>query len=483
MLWHPVEMAPADPMIQRPSRLAILSFSSGEYDARSFRLARSALAAGYQVVVYSRWSPGQRLQEQRDGYALIRVPYEWRLAVPGLRGAARRRWARAIAEQQEADRNGSGHAGSPPTGEGITSVAATDARQASMVRRVVRTMLTPVRRLRGLTRRWRRVVMIFPLRPLGWAAAVEDIAEPADIWHGMWAGSLPALSRLKRRHGGRTIYDSRDVYLQSRDFFHLEWPLRPILAGLERRWAHDADQVVTVNEPYAELLVDQLGIPRPPVVLNCPDRWTPPAPPPDLIRTALGLPATTAIALYQGQLISDRGIEQSMQAILEVPGAILCLLGFGRWENRYRTLCAQAPYLGRVFVLPAVPPDDLLAWTASADVMVMAIQPTTINHRYTTPQKLWEAVAAGVPVVASDLPGMAEVIGQDGLGAVCDPTSPKAIASAIAAVVTAASDERAALRAHVLRVAHDRYTWEAQVGTLLDIYARLALRPPLGRAS
>ena len=91
--------------------------------------------------------------------------------------------------------------------------------------------------------------------------------------------------------------------------------------------------------------------------------------------------------------------------------------------------------MGRVFVLPAVTPGELLDWTASADVMVMAIQPTTVNHRFTTPQKLFEAIAAGVPVVASDLPGMAPIVRESGVGELCDPTVPVSIAAAIRRIV------------------------------------------------
>ena len=81
----------------------------------------------------------------------------------------------------------------------------------------------------------------------------------------------------------------------------------------------------------------------------------------DLIRDALGLPAATAIVLYQGILTIERGIEQAMDAILSVPSAVLVLMGFGPLEKHFADLASQPPYRGRVVLLPAVPPADLLA--------------------------------------------------------------------------------------------------------------------------
>jgi glycosyltransferase involved in cell wall biosynthesis len=321
-----------------------------------------------------------------------------------------------------------------------------------------------------------RRLLTFPLRPMAWAVALEDVAQPADLWHGMWAGSLPALGRLRRRHGGATIYDSRDVYLHARAFDRMGKAWRRLYLGLERRWATSADAVLTVNDAYAEILERVLRIPRPPVVMNCPERWTPPEPPPDRIRERLGLDAATAIVLYQGNLMTERGIEESMEAILDVPGAALVLLGYGGSRDAYLAMAAEPRYRGRVHVLPPVPPTELLAWTASADALVMAIQPTTLNHRYTTPQKLWEAMAAGVPVVASDLPGMAPIVNTTGCGVVCDPTEPASIAAAIRKILEAPADARAAMRQRALDAARTTYNWESQVVVLHGLYDRLLAR-------
>ena len=103
----------------------------------------------------------------------------------------------------------------------------------------------------------------------------------------------------------------------------------------------------------------------------------------------------------------------------------------------------------------------------------MAIQPTSVNHLYSTPQKLFESITAGVPVVASDFPGMRDIVRDGEAGLLCDPTSPKAIADAIRQLIAASPEARAVRRGHILLLAQERYNWESQVDTLLDLYRRL----------
>jgi glycosyltransferase involved in cell wall biosynthesis len=443
-------------------RIAYLSFSTGEFDARTFRMARSAIEAGWDVTVYARWHRGLAAVEERDGYRVVRAPRDWRYIVPGLRRIARRRYRRAMARKPSSWGVASG--GTEDGTDGVVS-ASRGPGFAGAPRSF---------RFRPLERwHWWPRIREFPLQPMGWAIALEDVVEPADVWHGMWAGSLPALARMRRRHGGRTIYDSRDIFMKSRKFARLGRPGRSILEWAERRWARGADRVLTVNDAYADLLQGLLRVPRPVVVMNCREIWTPPEPRPDLIRAALRLPAETAVVLYQGIFTMERGIEESMDAILQVPSATLVLMGFGVDEKKLADAVARPPYLERVRILPAVRPEALLEWSASADALVMAIQPTTLNHRYTTPQKLFESMAAGVPVVASDLPGMASIVRDTGAGLLCDPTSPESIAAAITSIVTAPPVEREAMRDRALRAAHETYNWEAQLGTLFGVYRAL----------
>src|SRR3954449_10701357 len=105
--------APLPDTRARP-RIGILSFSSGEYDARSFRIARSAIDAGYDVTIYTRWHRGLAPVEQRDGYRLVRAPYDPRFAVPMLRRRARRDARRAMAESAVVFSDDAGSSGESP---------------------------------------------------------------------------------------------------------------------------------------------------------------------------------------------------------------------------------------------------------------------------------------------------------------------------------------------------------------------------------
>jgi glycosyltransferase involved in cell wall biosynthesis len=393
----------------RRPRLAFLEYSTGAFDSRARRMANSAIAAGFDVTLYGRWEPGLALEDAPYGFPMIRVPVDPLMAVPGLRALGRRRVRTGAAR---------GHRSVPvPTGE----------------------------RRRGLAGRARRVWSArrwasFPASIMGWVAALEEVVEPADIWHGMWIAGLPAAVRMRSRFGGAALYDSRDVYLQSRELARLPPRLREPLALIERRWARRVDAVLTANDAYAEMLEEQLRVPRPIVAYNCPERWDVPEPRPDLIRERLGLPATTRIALYHGGLTTDRGIRPAMDAVLRVPDAALVLLGYGAWRDQLVEDTASPPYRGRVFVLDAVTPEQLLPWVASADAAVMAIEDTSPNHRFTTPNKLFEAMAAGTPVVASDLPGMAAIVRATGCGVLVDPGSVDSVAAGLDQVLHASPE-------------------------------------------
>jgi glycosyltransferase involved in cell wall biosynthesis len=106
----------------------------------------------------------------------------------------------------------------------------------------------------------------------------------------------------------------------------------------------------------------------------------------------------------------------------------------------------------------------------------MPIEGSTLNHRLTTPTRLYDAMGAGVPVVASDLPGMAEIVRETGIGVLVDPSSSTAVAAGIREILDAPPDRRAAWHAASLAAARGPYAWQRGMDRLLAVYAGFAER-------
>ena len=219
------------------------------------------------------------------------------------------------------------------------------------------------------------------------------------------------------------------------------------------------------------------------VLLNCPPAWRPEvagAIASDRLATALGLdPAPTAgrrpIVLYQGAFRVDQGIEELVAATdepaLVATGAIVAFLGFGHLESWLRAEADRRP--GRLAVLPAVPEAELLDWTAGADVAFVGAPPRTLNQRLTLPNKLFQSLMAGVPIVVGAGTEHCRLTEAERVGRCCDVDVPASIAAAIADLLAAGPDDRERLRAHCRSVALERYSWEATRGGLVELYRRL----------
>ena len=122
----------------------------------------------------------------------------------------------------------------------------------------------------------------------------------------------------------------------------------------------------------------------------------------------------------------------------------------------------------------------MASWVASADVGAMVNQPRTLNEQLSTPNKLFECLTAGTPVVSSDFGERRRIIleGPEApLGRVCDPTDGRSIAAAIRAILDLDPAEAAALRERCRRAGRDRYGWGAQFERAIETYETVTGRP------
>jgi glycosyltransferase involved in cell wall biosynthesis len=450
------------------ARIVMFVLNDVRRDARVLREAETLAAAGHEVTIVGRPADTANValdRERHGDVTIIRVPVPGRL---------RRRLLAAGGSRVARGAGGATPGGSP-------------GRDAGRGRSPVRLLVDAARSIgrwpvigevvRGLEflARWR-------LGILAWARAAAMAAPAADAWHGHDLTGLAAAAEARRRRGGVVVYDSHELYLEAGGIADQPAWVRAVLRREERAWARQAARVITVNEGVADLLGPRLGVRRPVVVMNAQPSWDPPEPQPDHVRTALALPPGTPVVLYHGGFLPDRGIPELIAA-MRSPGlesAHLVLMGWGPLEPEIRRQAADPGAGGRVHLLPPVAPSELLEWVASTDVGAMPNQPRTLNERLTTPNKLFECLAAGVPVVSSDFAERRRMLVDDPdgpLGELCDPTDPAAIGAAIRRLLELAPAARTDLRDRCRRAARARINWEQQAERLRAVYADLDLPP------
>lgn len=339
------------------------------------------------------------------------------------------------------------------------------------------------------TMRDMRLKIWWPTQDRGYWHTLATQAAPADLYHAFGYRALPialdlATAAKAKGRAGVVIYDAVDIAIESNTFIgrHRFW--KWVYQRRERAWAKHVDAVVCTNDAHADDYVQRLGLKtRPLVVLNTPPRWTPPTPRPNLVREATGLPASTRIVMYLGRLSPHRGLEEAAEAVAAVDDAALVLVGFGVLADEERSRAADPRFAGRHFTLPPVHPDEVPAWTASADVTLIALPPTSLNQRLTTPNKIWESLTGGTPVVVGrENTTIRKIVEADRLGAVVDPRDPADFARGLREVLDAPEADRAAMRARCLAVARERYNWESTSAGYIDLVNRLLPERPEARA-
>jgi glycosyltransferase involved in cell wall biosynthesis len=309
-----------------------------------------------------------------------------------------------------------------------------------------------------------------------WRRAVLEHAPRADVFHGHDMAGLHLAVAAQRRFGGRVVYDSHDLFVEAGRNASRPPAVKRMLAADEGRLYRQADLVITVNRGLADELHRRYGEKPIAVVHNCVPAWRPPArrgrgP----LRRALGLKVTTPLVLYHGGFTPNRGLDVLIAAMSQ-PGlerVHLALLGYGPLEAEVRALAGDARTRGQAHVLSAVPPDELDGYVADADVAAMVNQPTSLNEVLSTPNKLFESIAAGVPIVTSDFPMRREIVvdnPEGPLGAACDPQSPASVAEAIRSIIDLPAADAAALRARCRQAAARRWNWELEAETLVAAY-------------
>ena len=290
----------------------------------------------------------------------------------------------------------------------------------------------------------------------------------ARVYHASDLYALRAMRLAAKRHGGRMAYDARELYPHVASTAGRPWA-RAAWRAIEGRDIGQAAAIFTVSDSIATRLAHTYKLTPPVVLYNAPPTCSVRASP--SLRARAGLTSSDVLLLHQGSIQKGRGCRLLADAMCDVQGAVLVFLGGGPLKEEVRDYVRAARMEQRIRFLDAVPPDSLLPVTAGADVGVTLLEDSCLNHRFALPNKLFEYLMAGLPVLASDLPEIGGIVKRFDVGCVVNPSDRPSLVQALQNVVDN-KDLRDAWAANT-RSVFETFNWETASQRFTSVYRSL----------
>jgi glycosyltransferase involved in cell wall biosynthesis len=281
---------------------------------------------------------------------------------------------------------------------------------------------------------------------------------------------LPGCLLRKLRLAPALIYDCRELTYA----VYSEW-LHPILGGivraLEGSFLGCVDSIITVNDAIA----DYLRIFERPVtiVYNCPRLADIPKATKKEVRIILALPPDWFIVSYVGMVRFGCGLELLVEAAEKMGGKNVHFLvvGDGPLAPQIRRAAEKSGPNSHLSVLSRVSRQMALLYTLASDA-TWAIYPESINQRISSPWKLFESMACGVPVIVDSGTFQSKIITKYGCGLVLKDHAPETIRQQIVSM----SRDRVECRIMSLagqKAAEIEFNWEKMSRRLIEVYSQL----------
>lgn len=282
--------------------------------------------------------------------------------------------------------------------------------------------------------------------------AYRDANIAAIAAHNVWV--LPLCHRIAHRTGAVLAYNPHELETETVAMHGVK---RLLARWIERRYVRRADLHSAVNGSIADWYERNYQIPRPIAVTNIP--VDAPVGPVDL-RAQLGLSGGPLLFAHTGHLTSGRNIPAILDAFAGLPERHVVFIGEGPLASQVLEAASNFP---NIHLVPPVTPDSVVAHLRDADVGLCLIEGTSLSLKLSTPNKLYESLAASTPVLATGLPEV-----RAALGASAEEWTIDDISQLPARVESVTTQQVKAFR----QAWNGLGTWEKQVEPLISAYRR-----------
>lgn len=261
------------------------------------------------------------------------------------------------------------------------------------------------------------------------------------------------------------VYDSHEFFTEVPEL--LDNPFaRNVWLSIERFIFPTLKHVVTVNASIATEYELRYGI-RPKVVRNIANA------------TIENQPTTTNVnegpftVIMQGAGINiDRGAEELVQAFVQLPKDIhLKIIGKGDVFDVLKSMRKELKLEEQVRIIDSLPYNELMQHTAEAHIGATLDKATNPNYALSLPNKIFDYLRAGLPVVSSSVVEVANIVRQHQCGTVVVDVMPDNIADAILEMYND-RDQYLRQKRNAINAAKD-YAWEKEFKVFEHIYSSL----------